>query len=396
MLKKFLPVVLAILVALPVAAAQPELRPGHPGKYTVQRGDTLWDIAGRFLSRPWHWPQIWKANPQVRNPDLIYPGDVLVLTYVDGQPVITLEAGEVHLGGRNYKRSPVVREYLRDDAVPPIPLDAIRQFLERPAVVGEGVLDRAPYVVSSEDERLVAGAGNRIYVRGLPAELETSRYTVFRSGEVYRDPGARADEVLGYEALYVGDAVIERGGDPATALLLNTKREVLVGDRLLPQTEEEYPQFIPSAPEAAVDGHIISIVDGVSQVGQYQVVVLNRGASDGLQPGHVLAVYQSGKTVRDTVAPGTRSETVTPTQFEHSDTNTVDRLLENVFTDVRQTKRDLDRALGIESGFDVEEVVLPEERTGELMVFRSFDNVSYGLILRSTRPVHLHDVIRNP
>lgn len=186
----------------------------------------------------------------------------------------------------------------------------------------------------------MAGAGDRIYLRGI-TDTANTRYTVLRQGEVYRDGGA----ILGYEALQIADAVIERFGDPATAYVTQSNQEVLVGDRMLPVEQTVYPQFVPHAPERPVDGRIISVVDGVSQIGRHQVVVLNRGAKHGLEPGHVLAIYQSGQYVRDTAA-----------QF----------------------------------------VELPTEPVGELMVFRPFDQVSYALVMHTERPAHIYDAVRDP
>ncbi len=333
-----------------------ELRAGHPKTYVVRKGDTLWDISGKFLKKPWLWPEIWHANKQIQNPHLIYPGDVLSLAFVDGKPYLSLQRG------RYLKLQPKVREIPHDEAIPPIPLDAIAPFLSRPQVISPQDLRTAAYVVSSEEEHLVAGAGNTIYIRNLP-QPPADKFTIFRTGEIYRDPGAPERGVLGYEALHVGDAILTRNGDPGTAVVEVSKREVLVGDRLLPQIEEIAPEFFPRAPEHEVVGKIISVVDGVTQVGQYQVAVLNLGERQGLEPGHVLAIHQSGRIVRDKVGNEIKRGAL----------------------DARNT--------GSGAGTLVE---LPAERIGELMVFRTFADVSYALVMRIERPAHILDAVRNP
>lgn len=405
MLKKLMIFLAAALISASVSAEDVQLAPNHPDHYTVIKGDTLWDIAGRFLTKPWQWPEIWHANPQIRNPDLIYPGDELVLVYKDGKPSLQLKGGEQYLGGRTYKLEPTVREYPHEAAIHAIPLDAIRPFLDRPLVVDDGVLEDAPYVVSSPDQHLVTGAGNRIYVRGI-TDKKVTRYTVFRKGEAYRDPGnaisgvpgTATGKILGYEALDVGDAVIQKFGDPATAYLVRTNREVLNGDRLLPEKEETLPEFIPRAPKQEVRGNIVSVIDGVSQVGRNQIVVLNVGKNQAIEPGDVLAIYQSSLTVPDDIktAVKQREEDKKRLKFQYSATSPVDSLFEHIANDLRNTKRAVDRKLGFRFSTAPEEVRLPEERAGEVMVFRVFDKVSYALVMKTTRAVHIYDTVRNP
>jgi hypothetical protein len=368
--------VLAWVIA-PVSGDEVVLNPDHPDSYTVVKGDTLWDIAGRFLSHPWQWPDIWKANPQIENPHLIYPGDRIVLSYKDGRPVLSLARGAAQRAGeRRVKLSPAVRETKHREAIAPIPLDAIRQFLSRPRVVSEDEINGAAYVISSQDHHLITGVGNRIYVRGM-GNPQTNKFLVYRPGGEYRD--ADTDAVLGYEALHIGDIVLEKLGDPATALVVKSNREILAGDRVMPAEHEASPVFIPHAPPASIDGSIISVVDGVSQIGQYQVVVVDRGTSDGLEPGHVLAIYQAGALVEDDIA----SAIAHRERYRSADENAspIGRLIERIAGDLR----------GVPST-----VRLPEERAGELMVFRTFDHVSYALVMNTQRPVHVLDKIRNP
>jgi len=341
--RKLTALLLGLLISCSAfTAAAVELNPNHPERYVVVKGDTLWDIAGHFLRDPWLWPEIWHVNQQIANPHLIYPGDTLVLTYVNGKPRLMLERGS-----RDVKLSPQMRSTPLDKAIPAIPMDAILPFLSRPYVVGKGELDQAPYVVDFADDRLMGGAGHRAYVRSIETN-EHSSYSVVRPGKAYKD--GDTGEILGYEALYVGDAQLQQTGDPATLLLTSTEIETLAGDRLLPATEDSVRQnFYPKAPDRDVRGNIISIIHGVLQVGQHQVVVLDRGSEDGLQPGDVLAIDHRGETVPDSVTPNPRDT-----------------------------------------------VKLPNEKAGSLMVFRTFPRVSFGLILAATRAIHIMDPVHNP
>jgi nucleoid-associated protein YgaU len=355
MIRRCLLSLLLVLLSFPLIANDVVLNPDHPQRYEVVKGDTLWDISGRFLKYPWHWPDIWQVNSQIENPHLIYPGDVLSLVYRNGKPVLELSRGpEV------YKLSPEVREASLQKAIPTIPLSALKPFLSQPRVVGEEVLESAPYIVAGSDERLISGAGDKVYARGVNTALG-NHYNVFRGGKAYIDP--ETEEVLGYEAIYTGDALIEKMGDPATVALQYTNREVLIGDRLLAIEDENYDlNFIPRPLEKDLQGQIISVFDGVSQVGQYQVVVLNRGARDNLEQGHVLSIYQAGETVSDSVLAG---------EYKESFFNTKDESYEN-----RNAS-----------------VTLPDEYAGVAMVFKIFEKVSYAIVMKATRAIHVNDKI---
>ncbi len=333
-------VLVAALIPLVAAAETIELKPDHPDRYVVQKGDTLWDISAKFLKEPWLWPEIWEVNPQIENPHLIYPGDEVFLRFVEGRPVVT-----VRRGVGTMKLSPGIRVSEIDTAIPTIPIDIIQQFLSRPRLVTEREIDAAPYVVSVGREALIGKPGKKIYARGLNG-ADTLRYTIYRKGQRYVDPD-RGNEVLGFEAIHIGDAVLEASGDPATLMVIGTKRELLVGDRLFPILDEEIDaSFMPRAPAEDISGRIISVFDGVSQIGQFQVVVLNLGREDGIERGHVMAVYQLGETIKDPFAWG--------------------------------------------------RVKLPDERAGTIMVFRLFDRVSYALVMEATRPMHVLDMVTKP
>ncbi|MFW5425760.1 MAG: LysM peptidoglycan-binding domain-containing protein [Methylophagaceae bacterium] len=330
-----------------------ELNENHPQSYTVVKGDTLWDISGTFLKYPWHWPEIWSVNPQIENPHLIYPGDLLWLADCDGKPCLKLTRGS-----RNGKLSPEMREIEFDAAITTIPLSAIGPFLSRPRVVGDEVLDSAPYVVAGSEERLISGAGDQVYARGVDAE-NGKHYNIFREGPVYKDP--ETEEILGFEAIYLADAWIKKMGDPATVDLRTTSREVMIGDRLLEIDDTNFDlNFIPRQPTHEVDGIILSVFDGVSQVGQYQVVVLNRGERDNLEVGHVVSIWQTGDTVRDIILSGVQEE-----DFFN---------LKN-----REHKNEV--------------VTLPDENAGVAMIFKTYEKVSYAIVMKATRAIHIGDKI---
>ena len=212
---KSLILVLSCALSMPLALAEELLRADHPDQYTVVKGDTLWDISGRFLRSPWRWPDIWHVNPQIANPHLIYPGDVLELVYIDGQPQLRLRRGDLKL-------SPTVRATPWDGAIPTIPVDAIGPFLTRPYVLDEGELDNAPYIVDFADEHILGGAGQKAYVRSIE-QADALKYEIVRPGGPYKD--AETGEILGYEATYIGTTELQRTGDPATLFINSTELE---------------------------------------------------------------------------------------------------------------------------------------------------------------------------
>lgn len=347
--------ILLVVFCSPVwAADEIILKDRHPNEYVIKKGDTLWDIASRFLRDPWRWPDIWVINPKIENPHLIFPGDKVVLTFKDGKPQLELVRGSAASSTsseelRTIKLTPEIRREPLTQPIPTIPTDAIQQFLLRPHVVSKNELERAPYIVSTRDDHLVAGTGDRIYVKGLQ-NSGNIRYLVYRPGQAYEDSEEEDRGILGYEAIYVGEAVVIEFGEISAVELSHTAREVLVGDRLVPATTQQLDtSFIPHAPGVSIRGHIIGVVDGVSRIGQYQVVVVNRGENDKLEKGHVLTVFQSGQEVKD-----------------------------------------------VEGSIFGGKVSLPAERAGYLIVFRTFDQVSYALVMKAFRDLSLQDMVRNP
>ena len=392
-------------------AGEIELNPEHPEKYTVVKGDTLWDISARFLKEPWRWQEIWQVNPQIKNPHLIYPGDLVALTFQDGQPVLSLErAGEI-TSGRNVKLSPTVRSYEKTEAIPPIPVDAIQQFLKWPLIFEEDEMDDWPYIVSSYEGHLIASVNNTIYIRGLSDDVETNQYSIYRKGPAYvnlKKDKDEEDEVLGYEAIYVGQAIMQKKGDPASAVITSVDREVLTGDRLIPNSDQKVNiEFTPNSNKTALEGNILSVLTGISelggvaQIGQYQVVVLNIGESSGVEPGNVFGIYQSNLEVIDTIGPNQPKNIVEEDEkrikFEREDTHFVDRELSKLVNAIRGGFNKFDnRFPEFANRKSKSEIVsLPEEYVGNMMVFRTFDKISYALVMELTGPVHVSDTVRS-
>ena len=392
-------------------AGEIELNPEHPEKYTVVKGDTLWDISARFLKEPWRWQEIWQVNPQIKNPHLIYPGDLVALTFQDGQPVLSLErAGEI-TSGRNVKLSPTVRSYEKTEALPPIPVDAIQQFLKWPLIFEEDEMDDWPYIVSSYEGHLIASVNNTIYIRGLSDDVETNQYSIYRKGPAYvnlKKDKDEEDEVLGYEAIYVGQAIMQKKGDPASAVITSVDREVLTGDRLIPNSDQKVNiEFTPSSNKTELEGNILSVLTGISelggvaQIGQYQVVVLNIGESSGVEPGNVFGIYQSNLEVTDTIGPNQPKNIVEEDEkrikFEREDTHFVDRELSKLVNAIRGGFNKFDnRFPEFANRKSKSEIVsLPEEYVGNMMVFRTFDKISYALVMELTGPVHVSDTVRS-
>ena len=336
------------LAAIGQQPPSPVLNPRHPESYVVQRGDTLWGIASMFLRDPWYWPEIWQINPQVENPHLIFPGDTLSLAYLDdGRPVIQLERGpQVAQGGGGFERlSPRVRSEPLEEAILTIPYETIAAFLSRPRIIERDEIDDLPYIVAHR-EGLMGSQGRDVYVRGTE-EPVGSVFNVVELGEELVDPDT--NDVLGYQGIYVGQGRLDRTGDPGTLRMLDTEREAVVGNYLLDEEDATPLNFVPRSPDTEIEGQIMSVLSGVSLIGQYQVVVINRGSEAGLEPGHVLRVFQAGRTIRDT-----------------------------------------------QRGAIGQKVRLPDEPAGTMMVFRTAERLSYALVMEVTTPLALLDIVRTP
>ena len=316
--------------------------PDAPDRYVVQPGDTLWDISSKFLSDPWYWPEIWHINPQVANPHLIYPGDELALSWVDGQPRVTVASGGP------VRLSPRVRENPLSEAIRSIPYDQIAAFMSRPTVLAKEDVEGAPYVVHGRDDRLVSSVGQEVYVRRFDDAKMGGRYNVYHIGDELKDPDD--GDVLGYQGLYTGEADVRRTGDPATMMIVDSSRETLEGDIVVDIVPAPKLDFLPRAPKTQVDGKVMSVIDDRTRVAQYDILIINRGKRHGLEPGNVVAVWTAGEhNVRD-VTPNPESRTVD----------------------------------------------LPDERNGLAMVFKTYDRLSYALIMHSDREAQVGDEVRSP
>jgi len=331
------------------------LSPNAPDSYTVKRGDTLWDISKIFLTSPWRWPELWGMNrQQVANPHLIYPGQMLVL--VKGAERAQLKFADKSNNampgapGDAVRLSPKVRDAGAEgaSAITSIPNNLIEPFLSQPIVVEAGELQKYPRIVATEEGRFHLGRGDAAYARGVTDD-KIENYHVFRPARPLFDP----DDVdhkkpIAYEAVYLGTARMTKPGEIATLRVQDSKAEIGVGDRLVPIERQGLVNYVPHRPDRSVDGRIISIYAGVDQAGPQNIVALNRGRTDGLEVGHVLALLDTGATVQD--------RTVSGREF----------------------------------------IKLPDERIGEMFVFRVFDHVSYALIMNVGKPVKVGDRFTQP
>lgn len=391
------------MLSASVFAAGPELRPDHPDQYVVKRGDTLWDISAKFLKSPWYWPEIWQANPQIENPHLIYPGDVISLVYIDGKPHLVInQAASTPAAAQD--TGPRMRDEGPSDAIAPVPLSDIKSFLDRPRILTEDEFMKAPYVVALEEDRLRGTGMQLAYVRQLdPAVAVGTRYVVARPTLVYTEVPERYPwqgipkkvvaetwsrervvtlgnfwhwafrnwayeaytEVLGYELLEIGSAVVARHAEDSkeagTVYLSYSDMEVKAGDLLVPVEEEPFDlSYVPHAPKAVPENmRVIAFTDAFNAVGPRQVVVLSKGDKDGIENGQVYSLWQPGEKIRDRVG------------YPEGDLK--------AWVSVRKRN-----------------VVLPEEFIGHVMIFRTFHGVSYGLVMNAVKPVNLKDVAREP
>lgn len=310
-----------------------------PNQYQVERGDTLWDISSVFLRDPWMWPEIWYANQQIANPHLIYPGDLISLVYVDGKPQLQVNRS------RDLKLSPQIRTLDHQEAIAALPRDIIDNFLSKTRVTSSAELNAAPYVLGGYERRLLMGMGDDFYARGDFTDNQLN-YGIYRRGDPYIEPST--GEVLGLRAEDVGSAKVKAVKDSiATLGATRSVGEIRLKDRLLRREDRSLAStFYPRAPKDEVSGVVLNVEGGVRNAGAFDVVALNRGDRDGLHAGDTLAIFKQGEMVKDRVAD--------------------------------------------------ERIRLPDERIGLLMVFHTYEKMSYGLVMQADRQLDIGDLVRNP
>jgi len=364
----FLLIIASFLTTASLARAdEVQIKPDHPERYTVVKGDTLWDISTRFLKSPWHWPKIWKINDQIKNPHLIYPGDVIVFRMVDGKPELSVlrketvtapglpslpesakerepAAAAAPADGRTVKLSPQVHSEALDAAIPTIPPNAILPFLTRPLVVGENELEEAGYITTGLDDRIALGNGSQFYAPRLKDE-SPEYYQIVRLGKPIRHPDT--GELLAYEAVYLGNARRLETGDPSKLVVTDVKQEIIPTVRLVEAPKKvSLPYYYPHAPKTQVEGRIVSALNAVAEIGPLTVVGITLGTREGIEEGNVLRVMRHAGLHKD---PVTR-----------------------------------------------ERYKLPDEESALVMVFRTYEKMSYALVMTATRPVHMLDAVITP
>ena len=348
MRKMLLPVLLAGLIGLPAAPAlaqvqldtAPKLSDSAPDRYVVVPGDTLWGISARFLKDPYRWPDVWEPNKaDIKNPHRIYPGNIVVLDRAGSSPRLRLATVKVE---------PRVRSDTTGLEIPSIPSGVIEPFLSAPLVVEEGGLANAPKIVATQEGRVYLARNDLAYVTGNVPD-NSGAWQIYRPGKAFVDPDTK--EALGYEATFLGSARFERKTDPMTFRITDSKQEIGVGDLLVPAAAPVLVNYTPRSPSADIRARVLSTYGGVNEAGRNQIIAISKGKRDGIELGHVLALYSFGDIVRDRSDPLKRSTST---------------------------------------------VKLPEERNGLVFVFRIFDKVSYALVMSAAQPIKAGDIARKP
>lgn len=338
-------ILLAGLMGLTINVMALDLKPDAPSRYIVKKGDTLWGISEKFTADPWQWPEIWYQNEQIENPDLIFPGDEIGLVSIGGKTRLTvINRGEA---SRTVKLQPNARIEPIESAIPAIPQDAIRSFLRYNRIVAANELDTAPRVLAGKDARLMLGVGDTAYARlNKKSDEAAQAYGIYRRGRLYTDP--KTNEALGIEAIEVGKvSVVKLHDDILELVISSSNQQIMAGDLLLPTEDRDLvANYYPKAPAKSVSGNIMAVSEGVSYIGQYNVVALNLGLRDSVDIGSVVQANKQGAVV-------------------------------------------FDRAAG-------ERIRLPDQRGGTLMVFRTFEKMSYALVMNAKEPLQVGDKVVNP
>lgn len=330
--------ILAVLAVCASAQEAIRLVDNPPDRHIVLPGDTLWGIAGKFLKEPWRWPEIWRLNQdQIKNPHRIFPGDIVLLDYSSGQPQLKI--------AKAVKVQPQVYSEAIRQEIPSIPPNVIEPFISQPLVVEANALDTSPRIVASQEDRVFMGNGDTGFVLGIP-DASVANWQVYRPGKPLKDPDN--DEVIGHEAFFLGNAKLLQPGEPAMVRIVVARQEIGRGDRLVPAAPPGLVSYAPHKPEQAVNGRVMSIYGGINEAGKHSIVTFNRGARDGLEIGHVLALFRKRVSV------------------------------------------------GYDEEGKRETTPLPEERYALAFVFRIFERVAYALVMETSKPVIVGDAVRNP
>lgn len=369
-------------ISLPLNAQEVELNKNHPERHVVIKGDTLWGISSKFLKDPWQWPKVWRLNrTEIKNPHLIYPGDVVVLDKSGKTPRLRVLHETVTLSPH------AVEEPIDKAAISTIPLSVINPFLHQPLVVEKDQLANSPRILAAQDNRVVLSPNTRVYIKGIN-EGDALNWHVYRPGQNLLDPDTK--EVLGIEANYLGDAKLVKYGDPASADIIKAKEEIFAKDRLVAMGEEITTNFVPHAPETDVSGRIIHVYGGVAEAGPESIVALNRGAADGIEVGHVLAINRYGRIIKDPEYKASVEDQKPKLKEINFDVKTAPD--GSKIVNFKKEPTTIDGKPILPAGM----VKLPDERVGLLMVFRVFDRVSYALIMQASQPVYELDTVTTP
>ena len=335
--------ILAVTAVCASAADPLQLVDNPPDRHVVVKGDTLWDISGKFLKQPWRWPEIWQMNrDQIKNPHLIYPGDVVLLDMSSGSPRLRLGK---KVGAGTGKLQPTVYSKPVQQVVPSIPPSAIEPFISQPLVIEDSELNTGVKIVAMQEDRMLVGTGDSFYASGIP-DAAVEKWHVFRKGKPLKDPAT--GKILAYEAFFLGNARLVKPGEPALLRVSLAKEEIARGDRLIPAPEPEIISYVPHRPEQDVSARVLGIYGGLREGGANSVVALNVGKNDGMEIGHVVALYRKRVSL-DVDDSGRRTETP-----------------------------------------------VPDERYGLAFVFRVFNGISYALVVESSKAVIVGDTARNP
>ena len=357
-----------------------DLKSDAPDSYTVQKGDTLWGIAGKFLKNPWQWPDIWNMNKdRIKDPHRIYPGDVIRLDKSGTSASLSISSGSggtaEDAAANLVKVDPRIRVEPLRTAIPSIPGGVIGPFLTQPLIVEAGALDNAPSIVANDETRVIVGAGDTTYADRI-VTTDVVNWQVFRQGQALHDP--ETGELLGFEAKYIGDARVKRFGPLTTLEISKARQEINRGDRLMPAREVSLPSYVPHAPDKPISGVIMSVDGGVSELGQYQIITINRGSRDGVEVGHVLASFRTGAPIS-----ARRSEDTfqwrNPAEWFRWNT-------------AQKANADPAPDGSPPSGVPI----LPDERNGLIFVFRVFEKLSYAMVMKANRPIYIGDKVQTP